>query len=89
MGGYFHVEEAIAVAIQCPNVVLETSAMPYPDRVREAVNVLGPEDVIYGSDGPVCSPRIEVEKVRIAELAPEAERLVLGENARALIEAVR
>ncbi|HVY60195.1 MAG TPA: amidohydrolase family protein [Planctomycetota bacterium] len=89
MGGYFHVDEAIEVAERLPNVVLETSAMPYPAKIREAVERLGPERVIYASDGPVCSPRIEVEKVRLAGLDADAERLVLGENALRLLEAVR
>jgi predicted TIM-barrel fold metal-dependent hydrolase len=89
MGGYFHVDEAIEVAERVPNVVLETSAMPYPVKIREAVDRLGPERVMYASDGPVCSPRIEVEKVRLARLDPEAERLVLGLNALRLLDAVR
>jgi len=88
MGGYFHVEEAIEVAERVPNLVLETSAMPYPAKIREAVERLGAERVLYGSDGPVCSPRIEVEKVRLAGLDTESERLVLGENARRLLAAV-
>jgi hypothetical protein len=89
MGGYFHVDEAIEVAERFENLLLETSAMPYPAKIREAVARLGPERVVYGSDGPVCSPRIEVEKVRLARLSPGAERLVLGANALRLLEAVR
>jgi predicted TIM-barrel fold metal-dependent hydrolase len=89
MGGYFHVDEAIAVAERFPNLILETSAMPYPAKIREAVERIGVERVIYGSDGPVCSPRIEVEKVRLAGLSSAAERAVLGENALRLLEAVR
>ena len=89
MGGYFHVDEAIAVAERCPNLVLETSAMPYPAKIREAVERVGAERVLYASDGPACSPRIEVEKVRLAGLDPDAERLVLGENTGRLLEAVR
>jgi uncharacterized protein len=88
MGGYFHVDDAIDAAARHPNLVLETSAMPYPYRVREAVERLGPERILYASDGPACSPRIEVEKVRLAGLDPEAERLVLGANARRLLYAV-
>jgi predicted TIM-barrel fold metal-dependent hydrolase len=89
MGGYFHVDEAIEVAERVPNLVLETSAMPYPARIREAVERLGAERVIYGSDGPVCSPRIEVEKVRLAGLDPQDERRVLGETAADMIARVR
>src|SRR5262245_23561891 len=89
MGGYFHVDEAIAIAERHANLVLETSAMPYPAKIREAVERIGAGRVLYASDGPACSPRIEVEKVRLAELDPEAERLVLGENAARLLAAVR
>ena len=88
MGGYFHVDEAIEAAERHSNLALETSAMPYPAKVREAVGRLGAERVLYASDGPACSPRIEVEKVRLAGLEPDAERLVLGENARQLLDAV-
>jgi uncharacterized protein len=89
MGGYFPVDEAIAVAERHTNLLLETSAMPYPAKIREAVERIGAERVLYASDGPACSPRIEVEKVRLAGLDPAAERLVLGENAAQLLEAVR
>jgi predicted TIM-barrel fold metal-dependent hydrolase len=89
MGGYFHVDEAIEVAERRRNVVLETSAMPYPAKILEAVERIGAERVLYASDGPACSPRIEVEKVRLAGLDAEAERLVLGENAARLLDGVR
>ena len=33
MGAYFHSEDALAVAERCENVMLETSACPYPERI--------------------------------------------------------
>jgi len=89
MGGYFHVDDAIAVAEELPNVVLESSAMPYPGKIRKAVERVGASRVLYASDGPACSPRIEVEKVRLAGLAPEEERLVFAGNALRILDAVR
>ena len=89
MGGYFHVDDAIDSAERHPNLVLETSAMPYPAKIAEAVERLGPDRILYASDGPACSPRIEVEKVRLSGLDAAAERLVLGENAARLLAAVR
>ena len=89
MGGYFHVDEAIDVAERHDNVILETSAMPYPAKIREAVERIGPERVLYASDGPACSPRIEVEKIRLAGLTSAQERLVFADNALRLLEAVR
>jgi uncharacterized protein len=89
MGGYFHVDEAIGVAERYDNVVLETSAMPYPAKVREAVERIGPGRVLYASDGPACSPRIEVEKVKLAGLSAADEELVFGENVVRLLAGVR
>jgi len=89
MGGYFHVDEAIDVAEEQENVVLETSAMPYPGKIHEAVERIGASRVLYASDGPACSPRIEVEKVRLAGLAPDDEALVLGGNALRILDSVR
>ena len=80
MGGYFHVDEAIAVARQLPNIVLETSAMPYPAKIREAVEAVGAQRVLFASDGPGCDPLVELRKVGRARLGKKAERLVLGEN---------
>ena len=85
MGGYFHVEDAIAAAQRQPNLVLETSAMPYPERIADAVRLLGPDRVVFGSDGPGCNPRLEVEKVRLAGLDPTAEALVLGGTAARIL----
>jgi predicted TIM-barrel fold metal-dependent hydrolase len=81
MGGYFHVDEAIDVAETYGNVVLETSAMPYPDKIRTAVERIGADRVVFGSDGPVSSPGLERQKVVIAALGQERADLVLGSNA--------
>lgn len=85
MGGYFHVDEAIEVAEQHPNVVLETSAMPYPDMIARAVERIGPERVCFGSDGPVSSPTLERQKVAIAKLGPSVSERVLGLNAERML----
>lgn len=85
MGGYFHVEDAISMAERYDNLYLETSAMPYPDRILQAVHRVGAERVIFGSDGPGCNPALEIEKVRLAGLSGHDEALVLGGNAARLL----
>ena len=80
MGGYFHVGMAIEVARRHPNVDLDTSAMPYPAWVRQAVDALGPERVLFASDGPGCDPRLEVYKLMRAGLTPAEEELVFSGN---------
>jgi uncharacterized protein len=85
MGGYFHVDEAIEVAEQYGNIVLETSAMPYPAKIREAAERIGAGRIVFGSDGPGGSPILEREKVMIAGLSPDETALVLGGNAEKLL----
>jgi len=85
MGGYFHVDEAIDVAEQHPNLILETSAMPYPDKIRTAVERIGAARVVFGSDGPVSSPSLERQKVVMAGLDEPDTDLVLGGNAAVLL----
>jgi predicted TIM-barrel fold metal-dependent hydrolase len=80
MGGYFHVEEAIAVALRRANVYLETSAMPRPALIRSAIDALGPERVLFASDGPGCDPRLEVHKVERAGLTDRERELVFAGN---------
>lgn len=89
MGGYYHVDDAIAAAERFPNLYLETSAMPFPDKIQEAVRRIGAARVIFGSDGPVCSPVLEVEKVRLANLADPDATQVLGGTIRQLLGRVK
>jgi hypothetical protein len=85
MGGYFHVDDAITAAERRTNLYLETSAMPYPEKIALAVERVGAERVVFGSDGPGCNPRLEVEKIRMLHLPPDAEALVLGGTAIRLL----
>jgi hypothetical protein len=88
MGGYFHVEAAIQLAKELPNIMLDTSAMPYPAMIRQAVDEIGAERVLYASDGPGCLPALEVEKVRLAGLSRRDEALVFAENYRRILAEV-
>jgi predicted TIM-barrel fold metal-dependent hydrolase len=85
MGGYFHVRDAIRVARRHPNLILETSAMPYPAMIREAVEAIGAERVLFASDGPGCDPTLEVHKVLRAGLAPDEEAAIFRGNIERLL----
>jgi predicted TIM-barrel fold metal-dependent hydrolase len=89
MGGYFHVEEAIETAARVPNLLLETSAMPYPALIRRAIDVVGAERVLFATDGPGCSPRLEVRKVELAGLSAAERELVYHGNIERLLAGVR
>lgn len=88
-GGYFHCDEAIAVAEQYENLLIDTSAFPYPDKIAEAVRRLGPERILFGSDGPGCNPALELKKLELAELSERELDLVLVENAAVLLDRVK
>ena len=88
MGGYFHVEDAILAAQQHPNLILETSAMPYPHMIKRAVETIGADRVLFASDGPGCDPTIEVEKVRAAGLAAADEEKLFSTNIERILNRV-
>jgi predicted TIM-barrel fold metal-dependent hydrolase len=87
-GGYFHTMDAIRVAERHPNIVLETSAMPYPQVIREAVERVGAARVLYASDGPGCDPAIEVHKVRLAGLSTEEQEALFYRNIVGILDNV-
>jgi predicted TIM-barrel fold metal-dependent hydrolase len=87
-GGYFHVKDAIRVAERYPNIILETSAMPYPQFIKEAVKRVGVSRVLYASDGPGCDLTIEVHKVKMAGLTLEEQEAVFYRNIKRILDNV-
>jgi hypothetical protein len=57
--------------------------------IRQAVDTLGAERVLYASDGPGCPPLLEVEKVRLAGLSSAKEELIFSGNIQRLLQGVR
>jgi hypothetical protein len=80
-GNIVYINAAIDVAARNANVYLETSGMPMHTKIREAVERVGPDRVLYGSDAPFHHPRVEIEKVRVSGLPTELVDRVLGANA--------
>lgn len=89
MGGYFHVDDAITVAREHPGCYLETSACPDPRVIERAIEAIGPERVLFGSDGPGCLPALEVEKIRQLKLGEEVEAQVFHKTIEDLLGARR
>lgn len=75
-----------------PNVVVETSNAPdYPYAVYvNPVRQLGPDRVLFGSDGPIVSVEANLAKLRAAEetygLTREEKRWILGGSAARLFD---
>ena len=83
-GNIIYINAAIDVAARNPHVYLETSGMPMHSKIREAVERVGPDRVLYGSDTPFHHPSVELTKVRVSGLPTDLTDRVLGENGRKL-----
>lgn len=89
MGGYHHTEDAIRLCERYDNLLLDTSACPYPHRIEEAIQRVGAGRVLFGSDGPGCNPALELKKIRRLGLAEDEERMVLHDNIASILDRVR
>src|SRR5215211_6222601 len=88
MGGYHHTDDAIRVCERYSNLLVDTSACPYPHKIREAIERLGAHRVLFGSDGPGCNPRLELQKIARVGLSETERRLVLHDNIASILERV-
>ena len=89
MGGYHHTDDAIRVCEKYENLLVDTSACPYPNKIREAIERLGAHRVLFGSDGPGCNPKLELQKIKRLGLSEDEERMVLHDNIASILEQVR
>lgn len=73
--------EAIAVALQHPNIVLDTTGATSSYGMLEfAVQALGADRIIWGSDMPLYPVYHGLAKVAQSELAEEDKAKILGDN---------
>ena len=78
---------AIAAAQAYPNYYLETaSTFRTPGVIEQLVAGAGAERVVFGSDTPLMDPRSQIGKIITADISDDAKRLILGENARRLLD---
>lgn len=69
-----------------PNILAETSAS-YTALAKTAVERLGPDRLLFGTEYPLQHPTVELAKVRALGLDDDAERRVMWENASRLVGA--
>lgn len=69
-----------------PNVYADTSSVRHFDYLVQAVKRAGAGKLLFGSDGPWLHPGVELTKIELLGLGPQAKRLVLGGNAMRLLE---
>ena len=71
----------------CANVSVDTSgAAPESGIVEHAVEHLGAERVLYGSDVPIRDFACAIARITGSNLTPREQRMILYENARNLLK---
>jgi uncharacterized protein len=78
-------ERVIEQLARYPNIYADTSGVRRFDYLVHAIQRAGPRKLLFGSDGPWLHPDVELHKIRLLGLPEDAERLILGGNARRLI----
>lgn len=74
-------QRSIAAAKACPSLILDTTTSSFDNAMIEtAVEELGPERIVYGSDTPLLDPVLQIAKVKYAEISDAAKALILGGN---------
>ncbi|MFC1868436.1 amidohydrolase family protein [Thermodesulfobacteriota bacterium] len=71
------------------NVWFDTAASPYlytPDIYRVAVDIMGSEKIIFGSDYPLLMPGRYLKEMESLSLSPETINRLLGKNASQLLK---
>lgn len=85
MGYRYYVDGAIDVAQDVRNIYLETALVSMPGYIRMAVDRVGADRVIYGSDYPTGHPAAMIATIKAAKLSTADEVLVMGGNLARLL----
>lgn len=83
-GHIVYINGAISVAKRNANIYLETSGMPMHTKIKEAMERVGKDRVMYGDDLPYGHPSWELEKARAAGLNEGDMQKLLGDNTKKL-----
>jgi len=86
MGGFFNADAALRAARRHDNIVLETSGFPSPRKIQQAVDDLGADRVVYGSDMPPANPDVELRKIEVLDLTDDQRERLLWRNVADLLD---
>jgi len=78
-------QQAIWLAKTFPNVYLDTSSVSHFEWLEVGVKKLGPEKIIFGSDGPILHCGVELAKIDFLNLNKKARDKILYQNVARLV----
>jgi len=79
------IDTFIGLAATKINVYLDTSYNHVPWKIGDAIRRAGAAKVIWGSDGPLIHPAIELKKLEVLHLSPSEWTAVTSGNLRRLL----
>jgi predicted TIM-barrel fold metal-dependent hydrolase len=83
---YLYLQDAIVLAQRYPNIYLETAGNGTTEAMRQVIDTLGAERLIYGDDIPFNYPSDVLDKIRLMPDVTDTERkLMLGGNMARLL----
>src|SRR6266404_1521766 len=82
-------QQVVDLMVRFPNVYGDTSGVRRFDYIVQAVDRAGAQKLLFGSDGPWLHPGLELHKIRLLQLPPDEEALILGGNALRLLRQVK
>lgn len=83
--GYFNLAEVLAACREHPSLYVEAQIIDPPDALEVAVEAVGPERFVFGSNSPSCSMRSSLNMVVESRLSDEDRSLILAGNIRRIL----
>jgi predicted TIM-barrel fold metal-dependent hydrolase len=80
MGYRYWAADAIEAAKRAPNIYLATTAVMEPFFIDQAINALGVDRIVFGSNGPFVIPKMQVEVIKHLGLSQQEEAKIMGET---------
>lgn len=75
-----YTDAAIKMAKRADNLILGTTGVMYDFPVAKAVNAIGADRVVFGSEMPMNDPKHEIAKITGLKIPDEAKEKILGLN---------
>ncbi len=88
MGAWKHLlNDVISITKRYKRIFLDTAHVESSDMIRKALDEVGPEKIIFGSDSFSDEEmRMELNKIEVLNLSHKEKKLVMGENLARLLK---
>ncbi len=84
--GHTDSDEAARVAAEMPNIYLDFCCeWPGAGKIERALQICGPEKIVFGSDGDLLDPAFTRGMFEGADLTPHQAQMIFWDNAAALL----